>query len=490
MKFRMTLFPRTLAGRIVLLMLVAVVLSQVTSFGFMLEERSKAIQTSARTQIIERTVSAVRLLEQTPISLHENILMAASSNRLRLWISAEPPVGETSEGWAERRLVGLMRRLLDNPELDIRIHAQNQDVTFPWRKSKEALSREKLHEGYMRRMRERDDDDDKGWQRGSFRDSPPVSQRLLALNVSVPLSAGGWLNAASDLKVSSIPWGSSILWAIGVAVVLCLIAVLFIRRITRSLNQLASATESVGRGEKVPPLDETGPEDIQNSIRAFNQMQDRLTRFVSDRTRLLAAMSHDLRTPITTLRLRAEFIEDEETRNKILETLEDMQAMAEATLDFAREEAKGEDTRTVELSALISSLCDDLSQSGADVTFGNDIKIDYPCRPVALKRAITNLITNALNYGEYARVELERSETEVLIRISDGGPGIPEDQFEQVFQPFVRLEMSRSRDTGGIGLGLAIARSVVRSHGGDLVLENVPDGGLKALIRLPIGVID
>ena len=480
MTSRITLFPKTLAGRIVLLMLVAVVLSQVTSFGFMLEERSKAIRTSARTQIVERTVSVIRLLEQTPVTMHDNILTAAGSSQLRLWVSAEPPVMEASEGWTERRLVGLMRSLLDSPQLDIRINAQNQDVEFPWRGLRRNRAGPEVRGGG--RMRAMGDAD---WHPGRFSEQP-ISQQMLALNVSVPLSSGGWLNAASDLTVSSIPWGSSILWAIGVAIVLCLIAVLFIRRITRSLNQLALATESVGRGEKVEPLDETGPEDIQNSIRAFNQMQDRLTRFVSDRTRLLAAMSHDLRTPITTLRLRAEFIEDEEIRSKILETLEDMQAMAEATLDFAREEAKGEGTRTVELSALISSLCDDLSQSGADVSFINDIQIDYPCRPVAMKRAITNLITNALNYGQYARVELERFASDIFIRISDGGPGIPEDQHEQVFQPFVRLETSRSRDTGGIGLGLAIARSVIRSHGGDLVLENVPEGGLKAVIRLPL----
>lgn len=486
MKSRFRLLPRTLAGRIVLLVLAAVFLSQLASLGFMVEERGKAIRTAARVQIVERTVSVVNLLEQTPVDLHDGVLSAASTKQLRLWKSPEPQILSPDErattnrmaAWGENRLAGYMRRLLGDSNRDIRVQARNQPMAFPWFKARKYNRDRDEHE---------DESAEDGWDdhHGKYWHGRPRFHRMLAFNLSVPLASGGWLNAASDLKIPSIPWGESILWAMVVAVVLCLIAVLMIRRITGPLKNLAAATESVGRGEKVPPLDETGPEDIRDSIRAFNAMQDRLTRFVSDRTRLLAAMSHDLRTPITTLRLRAEFIEDEETQTKILATLADMQSMAEATLDFVREEASDEDTRTVELSALISSLCDDMAQSGSDVSFQTDIKIDYACRSVALKRAISNLISNAINYGGYARVELAVSNQEVLIRVSDGGPGIAVDQLEQVFQPFFRLEVSRNRDTGGIGLGLSIARSVIRSHGGDLVLENRTEKGLLAQIQLP-----
>jgi signal transduction histidine kinase len=214
-------------------------------------------------------------------------------------------------------------------------------------------------------------------------------------------------------------------------------------------------------------------------------MHDRLQRFVQDRTRMLAAISHDLRTPLTSLRLRAEFVDDEETRTKILETLDEMERMTEATLTFAREEARREDTRTVDLAALVESLCEDLRDLGMDVTYSGPSRLLYPCRSVSLKRALRNLIENAVGYGRRARVGLEQTATEVPIVIDDDGPGIPEADFERVFAPFVRLEESRSQETGGIGLGMAIARSIVRGHGGDITLANRPEGGLRATLHLP-----
>ena len=200
---------------------------------------------------------------------------------------------------------------------------------------------------------------------------------------------------------------------------------------------------------------------------------------------MLAAISHDLRTPITTLRLRAEFIEDPETRDKILETLDEMQQMTEATLAFLREDAAREDSRQVDLAALIQSLCDDLADAGREVAFAGAGRTPLVCRPVALKRALANLIENAVAYGARARVALEEGAAELRIVIDDDGPGIPPDRMEAVFEPFVRLEESRSRETGGVGLGLAIARSIARGHGGDVTLENRPEGGLRAILRLP-----
>jgi signal transduction histidine kinase len=214
-------------------------------------------------------------------------------------------------------------------------------------------------------------------------------------------------------------------------------------------------------------------------------MHDRLQRFIQDRTRMLAAMSHDLRTPITTLRLRAEFIEDEETKNKILETLEEMQRMTEATLAFVREEAKAEPTRKTDLNALIESVVADLADLGHDAHFTETSHITYACRPQGLKRALRNLLENAIRYGEKADVNLIDQGGQLLITIDDQGPGIPKSDIERMFQPFVRLDESRSEETGGIGLGLAIARSIIRSHGGDIVLTNRDEGGLRASISLP-----
>jgi signal transduction histidine kinase len=269
------------------------------------------------------------------------------------------------------------------------------------------------------------------------------------------------------------------------AVAISLIVALMIRRMTRPMADLAAAAERLGRGEAVPPVPERGPEDVRQTTRAFNRMHGRLQRFVQDRTRMLAAISHDLRTPLTSLRLRAEFVDDEETRTKILETLEEMERMTEATLAFAREEARREDTRTVDLAALVESLCEDLRDLDMDVTYSGPPSLLYPCRSVSVKRALRNLIENAVIYGERARVTLARADQELSIAIEDDGPGIPEADFERVFAPFVRLEESRSQETGGIGLGMAIARSIVRGHGGDITLANRPEGGLRVTIHLP-----
>jgi signal transduction histidine kinase len=281
-------------------------------------------------------------------------------------------------------------------------------------------------------------------------------------------------------------WTPATLLAIAVtAAALSLIVTLMVRRITRPMAELAAAAERLGRGETVPAIAERGPLDTRQTMRAFNRMRGRLQRFVQDRTRMLAAISHDLRTPITTLRLRAEFVDDEETRAKILETLDEMQHMIEATLAFAREEAAAEDTRTVDLAALVESVAADFADLGQEVVFSGPERLAYACRPIGLKRAVRNLIENALVYGERARVALEPGALAVRIVIEDDGPGIPEADFERVFAPFVRLEESRSRETGGIGLGMAIARSIVRGHGGDIELANREQGGLRVVISLP-----
>jgi signal transduction histidine kinase len=200
---------------------------------------------------------------------------------------------------------------------------------------------------------------------------------------------------------------------------------------------------------------------------------------------MLAALGHDLRTPITSLRLRAEFIEDDEIKLKIIETLDEMLQMAEATLSFAREEAAHEETRLVDAGALISTVCGDLADVGRNVVCEDTHGFTLRCRPVGVTRALRNVVENAVAYGKRARVSLERSHGELAIHVDDDGPGIAPADMEKVFMPFVRLESSRNRDTGGVGLGLAIARSIIRSHGGDIVLQNRPEGGLRATISLP-----
>ncbi len=205
------------------------------------------------------------------------------------------------------------------------------------------------------------------------------------------------------------------------------------------------------------------------------------------RTRMLAAISHDLRTPITSLRIRAEFIEDAELQAKILATLDEMQAMTEATLGFAREDATEETFQETDLSALCKSVVADAADIDKDASFQapEGTRVVVSCRPIALRRALRNIVDNALAYGGRARVAVERSADAVVIVVDDDGPGIPDSDQARVFEPFVRLEESRNRETGGIGLGMAIARTILRAHGGDVELKNRPEGGLRVRLLLP-----
>jgi signal transduction histidine kinase len=225
---------------------------------------------------------------------------------------------------------------------------------------------------------------------------------------------------------------------------------------------------------------------LRRAAKAFNQMQLRLQRFIQDRTQMLAAISHDLRTPITRLRLRAEFIDDDVQRDKMLNDLDEMETMIAATLAFSRDDAANEEMRTLNLATFLSGIVADERTADRDVIYAGPADLEARVRPVALKRAIVNLIDNAVKYGQRARVNLARSGEVAEILIDDDGPGIPHEDRERVFQPFVRLEASRSRETGGTGLGLTIARNVLRGMGGDVEIVSRPEPGLRVRITLPV----
>ncbi|MEM7566879.1 MAG: ATP-binding protein [Pseudomonadota bacterium] len=257
------------------------------------------------------------------------------------------------------------------------------------------------------------------------------------------------------------------------------------RRLSRPLRRLREAAERFGRGEPVEPLALEGPDEVRRAAGAFNEMRARLERLIRDRTIMLASLSHDLRTPITSLRLRAEFVEDEETRERIVETLDEMRAMTEETLAFARDDAVREPERALDLTALAETLVDDLRARGAEAELMEGPRVVASVRVNALRRALRNLTDNAVTYGGRVRVTVGAGEGGPEILIDDDGPGIAPDDRERVFTPFMRLEGSRSRETGGTGLGLAIARSLIRAQGGDIALEDAPSGGLRVRVTLP-----
>ena len=466
MRWLKRLWPKRLAGQMIALLILALVLAQFLTLLIFADERRFAIRAVDRSQLLGRAASVARLLEKSPPSLHEDILATASERRLRYWISETSRVDEDEDEHDTLTLRhGLADLIGDRVDRKVRIILDDDD---DWR------------------WRDDDDDDDDDYEGDRKKRRKGHGHHRPSIIVSMQLQNGDWLNLESRLRRPDFGWTlPALTWLLMMGLALSTVVILMVRRITRPMKALASAAERVGRGEAIEPLPEVGPIDVRQTTSAFNRMHDRLQRFVKDRTQMLAAMSHDLRTPITTLRLRAEFIEDEENREKILATLEEMQRMAEATLAFVREEAAVEPTRTVDLGALIESVVVDLVDLGHDAAFAPTERRTYACRPAGLKRALRNLLENAIRYGEKAAVGLVESDRHLLITIDDDGPGIPEDQIERMFQPFVRLDESRSEETGGIGLGLAIARSIIRSHGGDIGLRNRDEGGLRAEIRLP-----
>lgn len=481
----MSLVPRTLGGQLTALLLLALLVAQAIVFLSYSRERVTAVREADRIGLIESAVSTLRVLRLAPRESRAALAAAASSPRVRIWTSAESAIPEPNPrqdfGWFTGRL----------PET-ARIEVLRDGGAGGAARSPQSLDRPAPAPSIPI-------DPPEAPRASEAQATPPrpvatpVADRFTPFGndrfdilVSIPFPDGGWLNAQTQIRAEAVRGGWALLPATVLTAILILGVVAFtVRRVTRPLRSLADRADALGRGTPQPPVPEEGPDEVRRVMTAFNRMQERLGRFVSDRTRMIAAIGHDLRTPITSLRLRTELLDDDEAKARMLATLDEMQRMVEATLSFARDEAAAEEPRTVDLAALLATAVDDQADIGKDVVFADAGRLPYVCRPTALKRAVNNLIQNAIQYGQRARVSLARTQQGPVIAVEDDGPGIPPERMEDVFQPFVRLENSRSRETGGVGLGLSIARSIVLAHGGELLLSNRRQGGLRAEIRLP-----
>lgn len=251
------------------------------------------------------------------------------------------------------------------------------------------------------------------------------------------------------------------------------------------LMRFAQAAERVGLDVHAPPFREQGPAQLKRAIRAFNEMQVRLQRLLTDRTLMLGAISHDLRTPLTRLRLRVETDRVADDRPKMLADIETMESMLASTLSFVRGVDDAEASETVDLDLTLQTVCDLVSDLGGEVLYEGPARCKYRCKPQAMMRALTNVVANAARYGDRVRVALRRDAQGYVIEIADDGPGIPAAEKGKVFEPFYRSVSARDRDSEGMGLGLSIARSIVLSHGGSIELEDVVPHGLRVRIVLP-----
>ena len=304
--------------------------------------------------------------------------------------------------------------------------------------------------------------------------------------VGVRQPDGRWLVIEPQPALHFSTWQmSTMLWFFITTLLLSPIAYLFARRMARPIALFAQAAERLGRDPRSPPLTVDGPSEIAVAVRAFNDMQERLARYVEDRTAMVGAIAHDLRTPLTRLRFRLEAA-PEDVRGKMASDIAEMEAMITGALAFVRDATRPAERTRLELSSLLESLSDEMSETGFDVQVERAERVVVDGDPVALRRLFNNLLDNAIKFGREARVRVFPSNGFAVVEIDDKGKGLSENALEKVFEPFYRAESSRSRETGGIGLGLAVVRSIARAHGGDATLANRDGGGLTARVLLPL----
>jgi signal transduction histidine kinase len=473
------LFPRSLFGQTLLILLVGVVVSHLAGWWIYNSDREQAVRAVGGFAAAQRITNLTRLVEEAPGDWRQRIVEALSDQTLRVSLSAQPPstaLADDDSPVAEAIKSFVVEQLSLGAERAPRVSASLPEGSMfagwhrildhrPMMEPGPMMGRELMMHGF-----------------GTFGHFGGFGD----LQVSVPLPDGQWLTFATVLPERGPAVSRQFLVSMGLmGIIILAVSVWAVRRVTAPLASLSTAAERLGNDLNAPPIPESGTIETRQASRAFNTMQARLQSLIDNRTRMLAAISHDLRTPLTLLRLRTENVEDTSEREKMLTTIAEMDSMVGATMQFARDEATTELRRPTDVAALVQSVVDDMADAGLSVSMDPAQSVVLDCRPDALKRAIRNLIDNAVKHGQLAQVAVNLAPESIVITIEDQGPGIAEQELERVFQPFYRIDSSRNSETGGIGLGLAIALSVIQAHGGELALVNRKAGGLRASVTLP-----
>ncbi len=451
------LIPDTMVARTLLVLIIGLTVSHALSVSLYFTDQSTAFMFAGGEHVADRILTIERLTKTAPQVERQRIVALADDPELHVMWSRDSATGDgiAADPKAEIFRDALATQFGNLDDWDLRLRHAEAITSGPWREH----ARQE-HDG---------------------------SEFGETLMVSLQLPDLSWLNFAAPIKSPEPFW--TLRFAISMVVMLFAVGILsalVVLHLTKPLSVFAQAARRLGVDVKAPALPERGPAEIRQATQAFNEMQNRIQRFVEDRVQMVAAISHDLGTPITRLRLRTEFVANREQREKMLADLDDMEKMVFSVLSFARDDAASEPRALVNLRTLLQRVCDDMTDMGHTVSLdAGDEAVGYECRPAAIRRALTNLIENAVKYGGEARVSLDATSDAILIRIDDDGPGIPEELREEVFKPFRRLEASRSRETGGAGLGLTVARTIVRGLGGDVTLTNRSEGGLRVEVRLP-----
>lgn len=467
----MRLLPRTLFGQILLALVAGLIAAQSVGFWLMLDDRARFEERLLGAYAAQRVAGVISILDQAEPGERNRLMHALNVPPIRVSLS-EPWQPATDENAEEAHLfVERVARELERPAslqvLSIKRAEIRRHGDAPTAVRAQDASANPPAAGEHRRNR-----------RG-----PPI----LFVVGQARLSDGTVLTFRHSLPQQGLDWPLRLLvllLVLGVSV--ALLAGWAVRRLTRPLASLADAATGLAQNLDRPPLPETGPLEISRAAQAFNAMQRDLKRYLETRAQALAAVSHDLRLPITRLRLRLERVADKNLMAKMEDDLSDMDDMIGNTLEFLRAGASAEQWQKLDVNALIESAVEDMTTLGARIELHGATLGPIVAKPQALRRCLANLLDNAWRYGgESIEASVIDRGDQIEIRIADRGPGIPADELERVFEPYVRIESSRAKHTGGCGLGLAIARAIARAHGGDVRLAARAEGGICATVTLP-----
>lgn len=457
-----------------LVLLSGIAASALLGVSILALNQAAVVRTIGAYAATQRIVNLARLLDDVPQTWRLPLVRAASGETLRISLSADRP------SWAAQRASGAgattIRAYLVHqlpPAL-----ARSLRVAVGVRSSRSPS----IGHGMMSMMNRSGLPYMPMMERSTMPDMPTGRPMEAALR----LPGGPWLVFAVALPSSGFGLAWPFLAAlIAMALMVIPASIWAVRRVTAPLRTLAEAAERLGRDVAAPPIVETGSTETRQAAHAFNLMQARLRQLVESRTHMLAALSHDLRTPLTLLQLRVEDVPEGNERERMLAAIASMNQMIEATLAFVRDDAAVEPFRRIDLAALLLAIVDDMADADLNVAMAPAAPVTVVCQPVALRRALVNLLDNAVKYGEAADVGITCDLHTVTVTIDDHGPGIPVAELSRVFEPFYRIEESRNRESGGSGLGLAISLAVVEAHRGTIQLKNRLGGGLTVQVTLP-----
>jgi|GEM_PF-919308 len=443
------LLPDALVGRIVLLLAMALVIANLVALAVLNFQQQRFDRQASEDREIERIAALIPAMEAVDAEVRQVIARGGSTRFARVQVENAPLLTETATDSRSTYIAETLTQTLGRKDVVVAIIDRPPSPNVDARPDR-------------------------------FR-----TNRVIA--ITIPLSARNdqqeWLNvvtsgaAARSGRVDSKPFLTIL--ALSVFCVLG-VGIMFARRLTKPLKELSKAAQAAGRGDRTARASEQGAMEMRDAAHAFNAMQAEISQFDAERMRMLAAVGHDLRTPMTSLRIRAEMIDDDDQREAMVRTLDEMTVMANGLISYVKEGQDAEQMKSLEIGDLLKQLCTDRG-----VKYAGTTGIQVMGRPVGIRRAIGNIIDNAIRYGDTATVTLSYNKDHAVVTVVDIGPGIAPDNLEKMFYPFTRGDGSRSLETGGAGLGLSIARAIINAHGGKIILENRTEGGLSATITLP-----